>query len=366
LDDDNYENGASFSQGRRIVISNVPATAPVQIFARARHYVYGCSENVVLLPGVENIVRLTLTDRSLQLDELDLDFAFSFEQSTEFSGALSTIVSDMVTAFRSTATDDASGLLRAMSQVYAVRVPAFGSPRFDTAAEERNWATEVRQHFQTENEQENPLTQILTLWLEDGSAELFTDEAFFRGRLSADGSGGPGLFMLEGVGPLTPAQALMEKGFPVVLAATNDRLSAGFEMAFRPSRLLAELARDEAGADTLIEVANLLEERLNCTALAEALVKKSPDALEPLPQCDPGCIAQTCTDALAFMWTQAQQAAPAERSLVISAAGDAELDEYARPVAFAGSWAGETDLLGTAEFALPLRGPFAAAADGSH
>lgn len=364
-DEDKYvAEGVPFERGEPIEFPDVPATGPVQVFARAKQYVSGCVADVSLIPGVRNVVSLSLSNRPVQLAGLDMDVGLSFDRTPELEGALRTVAATMVNEFRLGSDSDSAALLEAMAVVYGIRAPQEGRARLTDEANLRSWSGIVRRHLSARSEAESPLAATFEEWLTLGVDAVFTTQPFIAGKLISHAEPDAPLasLRLTAVGPLGPDEVNMDSAVQVVLsAAVDDSVSAGFSMSLRPSRLLGGLARTAAGVSALSETALAFAEGIDCIALAEELAKPSLTPEEPLPDCGLACLGQVCDDALVSMWALAEQADNQSRSLEVTVSGDAELDTAAKPAFFGGHWAGQSNLVSGAD-PIHVGGPFSAKA----
>jgi hypothetical protein len=359
--------GEVFEVGAPIQFDDIPAARPVQVFARGGKYISGCAADVTLRPGLPNVIALPMRDRSLQLAGLEMHLRLSFTRTPELEGALSSLAEQMLTAFRAGLATDVEGLLYAMAEVYAVRAPRYGRSGFDVAATERGWVRAVEEHLAARNAATNPISATVRGWLDSGMMLVFSDEGFLFGTLTAEEDQGTlvARLLIDSLGPLSPRIAEVTASSNVVLVATSDdddddKVSVGFQLPIRPSRVLGELGKWSASVEALSDVPHALGAALDCTALGEELLARSDDQAEPLPECTPSCLNQVCNDALLWMWAQAEQAALSERPLDFLATGPAQIDSEARPLQLGGEWTGQAALMDDAE-PIRLSGTFSAA-----
>jgi hypothetical protein len=355
--------GRIFYPGEPIVFPNVPAARPVQVFVRGHGYMFGCVANRALLPGSSNAVVVQVTDRPLQLSELEMNLELSFDRTPLLEGALGTIKEGMLTTFRGSSSADSDALVVAMAEMYGLRAPDYGSGRFDEEALQWGWSELVAEHLDARVGAGNPLSDSLSVWLTVGATALWDSEGFVFGRLITNSSGTAGSFRLDRLGSVNPDVLGMEPRVDLTFGTVNvDALTATFTLALRPSRMLGELADAAPEIEEFQSVVLALQDRLDCAALTDVLLAHADDPEEPLPKCGSACLGQLCQDGVSLMWNRATQTSGTETPLEVNATGPAEIDTQAKPSGFQGIWAGTAHLIQDAED-IHVGGPFDAEAE---
>ncbi len=347
----------SFRADDPIMLEGQRADAPVSVLISGKEYVFGCRRNVVLEPNQENTVRVTLTDRPVQLSQLDLPLSLGIEASAALQGRLNAIIELMVQAFGK-GQSDADAILREMRQ-------ASDNPdELTQLSQAQNWRLRISEFLA--DGAETGLSDIWRKWLLDGSQLLYADNSL-TGRLQNNGdASGRAIFELLGVAGLSPRGVGVPDRYLANLSAEpNDTLRTSLGLHVLPSKLLVALAAESRNLAqsgnaeelaTSLSAPELLSSALDCPALSRALTGEAPENTI----CSASCVESLCRTALSSMVTSSSLSVLDPASITILARGVAQIDAAARPLGFSGTWVGETDFTTRSELPIPVQGPFSA------
>jgi hypothetical protein len=313
---------------------------------RAEYFAGGCADLAAndLAANEQKLVTVRVVDRPLQMDQTDLEVTLGVETSAQWQAAAEPVVSAMLSAFTGGALSDAEALLDAIEE--QDESGSFALFRSGLGVDTSALASPDLALF------ENPLRTALAGWLRTGIDRLVTDSAFAGDLAAVPDTPGFATFALQSVAGEASASA----GFPDAVTVTwsaepGDKVRLGAQLFWVATMLVGELATAAASetAGVTTTVPDALAESLSCDDLGRVLLGAETYGDGA---CDAACLSALCRGALDTMWQRARAALNSVARLDVTAAGDAEIDAQARPVAFTGRWVGTVQLLPEFE---PLR-----------
>lgn len=334
-------------RGQMIRLSNVPAGQRLAVVVRSEQIIAGCNDVAPITTGAEANVRLEVIDRPMQVDDLALDVNFGLFLTSDALPAFDELIYRAVSPMVAGASNDLTAVLNAMGD-------AASSPQaFSNARVANDW-TGVLLANMNSTLAGNGLRTLSRTWMQTGLDRLSPSDAF-RGTLSTE-DGIVGTLSIASVAGLVPEEAGFEADHPTSIdTETNDILRIGTTLMWRPSPLLANLAKLEAVVQfpEATTAAQALAQAFDCSNVATRLVaanQQSPFA------CNLDCFADLCSQAMVTLWSRVDGSDLPMIPWNVSAAAQAELDDTAHPASLDGGWAGSLPVqdFGTA----PMTGDF--------
>lgn len=323
--------------GGQLVIDAVPASTPVTVTVRAGHFAGGCAEIASIAAGRTTSVSVTVVDRPLQLDALNLPVTLRLDLTQPVIDSWALLASTMASAFVGGASNDVTALLDAM----AVGLDPASAAAFAAARTSKSWDTLVTSAI---NIGTDGLRKAVTRYVVGGLPA--TGSPLISGTLSAT-SPTAGTVTITDVAGLSPVTAGFGASFPVSLGAESDRVLFGGTASWQPSTFAAA----RAVAPALLEVSgassvpDALSHWAQCGTVATTLVDASTGFA--YGTCDAPCVQSECSQALTAMWAKAATADAAPVSMDVAQSGRATLiDDTAHPLRVEGSWVGTTTVSG--------------------
>ncbi len=316
----------------------VPASGRVALVLRGDELVAGCSTVTDLPVGEVRSVTVPVSNRSVDLANLELDLTFSIAaDDPAFREEYSQAKDEMKAALRGEADSEVTALLDALRAVLASTAER---TQFDRARSAGAWDVALAQRFGAEP----PLGTAVERWAGAARAALLSDRAVEAALSSLDEAGSAPTFSLERLGGVSAEEALasLDAGDWSVDAA--DQLTFPATLTWSRSALVAGLLRAPASAETGEgSVAQAFASVVGCAELAAQSATGESDAeLEFRTSCDAACWQSACELGLELMWQRARAVSADTRSeLLILASGSVELDARARAQSLSGSWAGK-------------------------
>ncbi|HMJ15712.1 MAG TPA: hypothetical protein VK524_30055 [Polyangiaceae bacterium] len=337
--------------GQAARVTGIPLGVPLALRVRAGYFAFGCSELGKLAPDSLNEVELEVKDVPLKLAGTELDVTLGIEPpSVPWSSSLRPAMDAVLGELSGSADDDVEALLDAMRAEIEAPLSPSG---FDAARSSKDWDAAVRRALGAGAG--SALRTPIEAWMKQRLTDLNSSSAFagvlkvppdstLRATLQLESIAGVDA-VEAGFRALNPV-AVSSKAGDTILIGADQAAPADLRLPWSPSRLLAALARRSARAayPTANSVDEALAEALSCRKVAQALVANGVQSGVAYAGCDLGCSQDLCGAALQALWSRAQNAVPAtlaSSSLSLSAAGSANIDAYARPLAFGGTWLGK-------------------------
>ncbi len=336
-----FKDGAPATDGtvaQPITIGSVPAGSHVAVSVRIKLYAAGCVDLDALAAGSVRDVDVSLLDRPMALDTVQLATTFSFEpDATQLVGwtrMLDTSIARAAQAFVPQGTGEASVLLNAMHTL----VPTASQAQFDAARSSQTWdsraATWLGMHTPT-------MRDRAMGWMASGKADAL-------GSLSASvlpgQSAGYASLSLASFAGLDTATVGMSASAPFTFSADpDDVLHLSGTVNLWGSALVCATAdvRARAAVAGSSDVPSALATLVDCSGLATALV----GAGASYGSCGASCTASLCQQAVAGMWLAARSSsslANDDVTIDVTASAPAIVADDASPASFAGAWVGQT------------------------
>jgi hypothetical protein len=342
--------------GGPIRLPNVPAGRRLAVVVRSEQVVAGCNDAAPLTAGAEANVTLEVVDRPMQVDSLTVDVSFGLILTTTVLPAFEELIYRAVSPMVAGASNDLTAVLDAMGDL------ASSPQAFSNARVANDW-TGVLLANMNSTLAGNGLRTISRTWMQNGLNRLTPSDSF-RGTLSSM-NGTTGTLTIASVAGLEPEEAGFELDHPASIdTETNDFLRIGTTLLWKPSPMLANLAKLEAVVQfpEASTAAQALAQVFDCGNVGVRLVAANggaPDG-DSFPGCDLACTVDLCSEAMVTLWSRVDGSDLQTIPWDISAAALAELDDEARPEALDGNWAGSLPVMdfGTAT----MTGDFSAVA----
>jgi hypothetical protein len=385
------QEGQTFSrlpEGEPLLVDAVPSGQPVSVLVRAEQYAFGCAPAVIITNDMRQVVEIVVTDSPLVVSNLDLPLRFGvYPNSEPFWGDLTNYLATLGDAFRGEFAADSVALLSRMEAL------ASSPEAFEARRAAKSWDNLLEVRLSAAGASQG-LTSRVQRWLQEG-ARLLQSNSALRARIEAPDakSAAVELSTLAGLVPADVGIAQSRVQATLTTSGTDDVVRLAFTLQFEPSRLFGALAAEAMARpqtfDSCIPVdaepstsedAGVADAQTQDAAptlasdadyavdasWSDAGITDPPAALAALvgcssvgawlsedtgyayDDCDATCTAALCEDAIAHLWQQVLDADTDEKTLQVSAAGRAELDERARVTSLAtGEWIGTTDLFQT-------------------
>ncbi len=325
-------------------IDGVPVGPTLAVSLRAGYYIYGCKELDNLTAGEINQVVIPVSDVPLKVEETDLLVDLTMNPPPQpldetFGPALQAATN----ASLGGAADDVQALLEAMQLVTPT---AQDAAAFDAQSLAGGWQALLTTTLGGPVTAPTATRNKIQAWLVKGAQSL--DNAKFSGTLTSAGKGaGQAYLELDSVAGVDAGLAgFTKENLASWQSDPGDTVLLGTTLFAIPSRLFSALATAPAlaAAPGANSVPGAIADLLSCDNVATALVTAGAASGQSYPGCDATCTKTLCRAALSVQWERVQDATAASggpaATLVLSATGDATVDEYARPTSFDGSWVG--------------------------
>ncbi len=336
-----FKDGAPATDGNvamPITIGSVPAGSHVAVSVRIKLYAAGCVDLDALAADSSRDVAVSLLDRPMALDTVQLASTFTFEpDATQLAGwsrMLDGSVARAAEGFVPQGTGEGPALLNAMH----ARVPTASQSQFDLARSQGTWdsrtATWLGMHTPT-------MRDRAIGWMAAGKADALGSLA--ASVLPAQPSGYASL-SLQSFAGLDTAAIGMSAPSPFTFSADpDDVLHLSGTLHLWGSALAcatADIRAREAVAGSS-DVPSALATLVDCTGLASSLVGVGSS----YAGCGAACTASLCQQALVAMWKTGRSASSVANDDVtidVTASAPAIVADDASPAQFAGAWVGQT------------------------
>jgi hypothetical protein len=362
IDDGDLKGSAPL--GKIPQVSDVPVGPALAVTVRGGYSVAGCLDVAELRAGEITQVGVVVSDLPMKLSDTDLTLELGLEATApkQWAAALEGMAARSTAAMLGGATNDVAALLTAMGDA----APQDAKPAFAAARSTQGWDSVLLGAF-GDPAAKTILRDPVLAWMAKGAESLVGPDTFSGALVSAGKYPGGAVVELATVAGI-PAQ---DAGFSLTnsdnttwKAQPGDMVLLGTRLSFHPSRLLAALAESAAIADvpTAASAPQALATQLGCKQVAVALVAPGPEPTEIYPDCDVTCVRALCEQALVTIWQRARDVSLANpvglSSVDITAAGDASVDDLARPTGFFGSWVGSLNVATESDsVTAPVGGP---------
>lgn len=335
-------------RGRPIRLSNVPAGRRLAVVVRSEEVVVGCNDSAPIAAGVEANVTLEVVDRPMQVDSLALNVNFGLFMTADALPAFEELIYRAVSPMVAGASNDLQAVLNAMGDA------ASSAQAFNQARVANDWTGVLLANMNSALAG-NGLRTISRTWMQRGLNRLIPSDSF-RGRLASE-DGASGTLTIASVAGLDPEEAGFGADHPAFIETeTNDFVRIGTTLMWRPSPLLANLAKLEAVVQfpEATTAAQALAQVFDCSNVATRLQAANQES--PFVGCDLACFADLCSQAMVTLWSRVDGSDLPVIPWDVSAAAQAELDATAHLESLDGSWAGSLPVqdFGTA----PMNGDF--------
>lgn len=367
----------SFERTAPAMLVQRRADKPVTLLVSAEEYIFGCRRDVILEPNQENVIAVTMTDRPMQIDQIDWDLGFGIEESSDIRSRFNAVIELMVDAF-SPAPSDVDLFLQLLIR------RSHDPPAVDSQSRAQQWGTRLRGFLGAEAD--SVMRDIARAWLLSGTRLLFDSNSFSGHLTHTQNTSGRAIFELASIAGLSPRGA----GVPDLYATSltveaEDELLTSLEVQALPSRLFVALAgaararsslapvsppdgatsqtstapddssneSDSVTSNVVEDVARYFADDIGCRLLAASLTSGSED-----PACHLACVEALCQQVIEDMWWSAGNAVLDPASITVLASGPARIDNQAKPLGLSGTWVGETDFDVNGELPIAVQGPF--------
>ena len=326
-------------------VEGVPVGPVLAVTLRAGHYAGGCTDVESIDADQLNEVLVSVVDRPMQLDETDLAIDLGVDTTApEWSSTVEAAIDALTTEMLGAGENDAAALLDAMN---LATLDAADEVAFAAARSTGLWDDALVGQMGSASS----LSSAVREWIRSGM-ETFESVTTFSGSLeSAGASGGQAILHLDTVAGIDAATAgfAESNGDMSWSADPGDTVHLGGKLFWFPSKLLTAVAVGPAGdvVAGAVTVPEALSAIVDCGSVGTALVASGQAPGVAFGACDASCVEQLCDAALVTMWQRAEQASASSASIAtlsVTAAGDATVDDEARPRAFDGSWVGTVDV----------------------
>jgi hypothetical protein len=344
---------ASFAAGV-VRLDRVDANTNLAVLIRAEQFAGGCRNISAVRANSETLVVIDVTDRPLQLTDLNLALQFGIEATEGLHPALDELAFRAVIPLTGEANDDLAALLDVMS------ANSNNPGAFELARSERNWRDVLASNLDAEL-LGSGLRTMLHDWMRDGLRRLSEPNAL-RGLLGAPADGVAPL-ALTTVTDLTPeAAGFTASNVASFSAGADDQLRLDITLDFRPSPLLAASATGAALLENpaSTSVRDAMSERFGCGNVANLLVNAG-DGNEAFPDCDEVCMLDLCRAGMADLWQRVVNSNLPSVAWQIAGTSRAQIDPDARPVSISGVWIGSLAVEGLGDEQRAIGGAFAGA-----
>jgi hypothetical protein len=327
-------------------VDGVPVGPTLAVTLRSAYNIGGCKDVTSLVADEITEVTVPLSDVPMKMSETDMHLTLSLD-SAPYATLFTNVAIAASGALLGGSSDDVDAWLSAMELKAG---SAQDAQAFAAARASQGWDATLIGQLGGPSLAPNAVRKLVEGWLGKGLSEL--SGAVISGQLvSAGTEAGHAFVQLESVAgsPAKDAGFTVEN-FSAWAADPGDQVALGTSFFVVPSRLICALARlpavDEVPqAKTVPEALALV---LDCQAIASALVQDGTAPGESFPGCGAACTEALCEAGLAELWQRARDASVAPKSplstMVISATGNAGVDEYARPIKFDGAFVGSLDV----------------------
>lgn len=328
-----------------VELLNVRADTQLVVVVRIEHFAWGCATIPGVVEGVDNHVRVAVTNVPIQLVESEV--SVSLDLST-FQEAFQIAMEPAITATLAeldAGGDDVSALLDRMEAESDSDATAFGAARTSGG-----WDAVVSTAVGTGAS--TALRAPLGRWIRAGLAN--TSGGRFIGTLGAvagDDAEAARLTLQTVAGQ--PPDALgvsADNDATWYSSSPEDDVFFGTTLALDPSVLLltgalAPARTEVTGADT---VAEALASLLSCDTVATELVSHGTAAQVSFSGCNQSCTRALCESALATLVSELEERDESEASsLQIAASTVASVGANAELAGFDGTWVGSLVVEGT-------------------
>jgi hypothetical protein len=364
LDDGDLMGTAPF--GKVAQVSYVPVGPPLAVTVRGGYSVAGCLDIAEVRAGGSNPLTVAVADLPIKLSETDLVLELGIDgaEPQQWAAALEGVAARSTAAMLAGASDDVDALLAAMAVASGGQAGEFAAARAGESWDSLLTVTLGGGAAQT------ALRARVVAWMAKGAESLIDPSTFSGSLVSAGKYSGGAVIELTTVAGIAAEEAGFSKTNSENTswkAEPGDTVLLGTKLGFQPSRLLTALAEPAALAEvpTATSLPQALANTLSCKEIALALVAPGPNPTEIYAGCNVACVRALCEDALVALWQRARDvslAQPIGSSWVdVTAAGDATVDDMARPTGFSGSWVGSLSIATeNGPAVVPLSGPAAA------
>jgi hypothetical protein len=328
---------ARFGPDQTARLAGVPLGPELAVTVRTGQFARGCTEVAAGASSEKLRVEVPITDLPLALEDTRLEIALGLTpQDPAFSTAIRRGVEAATEAFRDGQANDVAALLDAMEAA----LPGPTQTEF-RAARDANASLDQPAGASGANH----LTDTLARWLETGRVALLSTRAF-EGTLSP-GSARPDRqpnLEIARIGQIEAGELNVAVTMTSWLADASDTLSFAGQVSWNHARLISELARGPATAETgATDIPGAMAVVARCDQLGASLAAGTAGATLAMA-CSPTCLAAACKTALGTMWERAKTASIGEATLNVAAAGIATVGEQAQATGIEGSWVGKLTL----------------------
>jgi hypothetical protein len=338
------------------VINFAPVGPVLAITVRAGSFAGGCADAAGLSSGEVRTVSVSVTDRPMQIDQTDLNLAIGIDSvGTAWDTSMQMDIKLAVQQMAGGAMDDVAALLDAMQSAAST-----ASADFQAARAANGWDLALRTALGPDAP--TLLRAEAAKWMVAGAAKLIAPDTFQGNLTSAGALPQAPLLTLSSILGLNPdAAGFSPTSLTTFSAEPGDTVLLGAILSWIPSRMLTALSDPAArltfpGAQ---DAADALAKLADCAKVGAILSNNVTTPGKAYSGCDAVCAEQLCRTALQQIWQRARDASgPLTATLRVSATGDAQVDDQARPVSIKGTWLGTFESAGvTAPVTGPLNTP---------
>ncbi len=350
-----FTDGPLSAQGAKdATVEDVPSGPPIAVTLRGDELVSGCTTYTNLGPDQEAEVKVTVTDRPLNISEGTLELSLSVESTTdEFALHLEQAIEVGVTSLLGAGGDDAEALLLWMAET----VDASEKSDFQEAVAEFALREVVAQSWKGKQPLSDTLRSVLST-----AANTIPGEDTFLGELELS-AGSATFYLSSAAGIPTALSGFFGGAVWKVSAESLDEVVMSGSLTYEPLRWLFAIANVQKDIADMHSTdvhsdrpGTKLKEAARCADLASAIVAAVDGATHS--DCAEACLVAVCEGAVLGAWDRVNGAGnDLLTSLMIGVSGNALVSGKARIQSLDGSWVGRLGGSGSS-----IKGPMSAQA----